>query len=214
MRTLLILLLGLASCQAPPPPAPKPDPGARKREVLALLESLERSFYSHWGSVEATKEYASLRDDDIPILREVADSNGDQALMALRVLAKRAPSEHFSPAAKAILYWTVFARDVVVNRLGLLSKDGFLPGVYGQEVIALGPDAAPYFQQSLRDVRRVAVLGEREQREGRIRQDRVCDYAWAILCTVFGRPMQVVEDPRLRDDQIRELDLWLDRRRK
>lgn len=214
MRTLLILLLGLASCQAPPPPAPKPDPGARKREVLALLDSLERSFYTHWGSVEGTKEVASLRDTDVPILREVADSNGEQALTALRVLAKRAPSERFSPSAKAILYWTVFARDGVINRWGLITKDGFLPGVYGQEVIALGADAAPYFQQSLRDERRVGVLGEREQREGRIRQDRVCDYAWAILCTMFGRPMQVVEDPRLRDDQIHQLDLWLDRRKK
>jgi len=214
MRTLLILLLGLASCQAPAPPAPKPDPGARKREVLALLDSLERSFYSHWGSVESTKEYAALRDGDVPILREVADSNGEQALTALRVLAKRAPSERFSPAAKAILYWTVFARDVVVNRWGLFTKDGFLPGVYGQEVIDLGPAAAPYFQQSLRDERRVAVFGVQEDRQNRIRQDRVCDYAWAILCATFGRRMQVVEDPRLRDDQIRELDLWLDRRRK
>ena len=214
MRTLLILLLGLASCQAPPPPAPKPDPGARKREVLALLESLERSFYSHWGSVEATKEYASLRDDDIPILREVADSNGDHALMSLRILAKRAPGERFSPAAKGILYWTVFARDTFYNRWGLVSKSGFLPGVYGQEVLMLGAAAAPYFQQSLRDTRRIAVFGTEEERTSRRQQDRVCDYAWVLLATIFGRPVAYHEDPRLRDPQIHELDLWLDRRGK
>jgi hypothetical protein len=214
MRKLLIVLLGLASCQAPPPPAPKADPDARRKEVLALLDSLERSFYSHWGSVETTKEYAALRDADVPLLREVADSNGPNALQALRVLAKRAPGERFSPAAKAILYWTVFAKDIVYNRWGLISKDGFLPGVYGQEVIDLGVAAAPYFQQSLRDERRVAVFGAAEERDSRNRQERVCDYAWMILATSFGRPVQVTEDPRLRDTQIHELDLWIDRRKK
>jgi hypothetical protein len=214
MRKILILLLALASCQAPPPPAPKPDPDARRKEVVALLSSLENAFYSHWGSVESTREFSSLRETDIPLLREIADSNGEQALTALRVLAKRAPAERFSPAAKAILYWTVFARDTIYNRWGLLSRSGFLPGVYGQEVIDLGAPAVPYFQQSLRDERRIAVLGTTEARTSRIQQDRVCDVAWAILATMFGRPMDYVEDPRLRDTQIHELDLWLDRRKK
>src|SRR5438552_1580785 len=107
----LVLALLLASCGTPPQ---KPSPPARgdvRAETLALLESLERSFYSHWGSVESTAEYRRLRDDQIPFLREIADSNGDQALMALRVLARRAPEERFTPSAKAILYWSAFQRD-------------------------------------------------------------------------------------------------------
>jgi len=215
MRKILILLLGLASCHSPPAsPAPKADPDARKQEVVALLAALERNFYAHWGSVESTAEYAKLRDLDVPVLREIADSNGEQALMALRILAKRAPGERFSPAAKGILYWTVFARDTVYNRWGVISKSGFLPGVYGQELLMLGAPAAPYFQQSLRDQRRIAVFGTEDGRQSRIQQDRVCDYAWVLLATIFDRPLAYHEDPRLRDPQIHELDLWLDRRKR
>ncbi|MBV8878784.1 MAG: hypothetical protein JO332_02360 [Planctomycetaceae bacterium] len=213
MRPFLILLLALASCHGPPPPAPKADPDARRKEVVALLDSLEKEFYAHWGSVESTPQVAALRDGDLPLLRELADSNGPQALTALRILSKRAPAERFSPAAKAILYWTVFARDVVYNRWGVISKSGFLPGVYGQEVLNLGTAAAPYFQQSLRDKRRVSVFGTEDERQSRIQQDRVCDYAWVLLATIFDRPLAYHEDPRLRDPQIRELDLWLDRRK-
>lgn len=211
----LILLLGLGSCQAPPPPpAPVADPDAPRKEVHELLEALDRSFYSHWGSVESTPEYRKFRDEHVPILRELADANGDHALTALRVLAKRAPSERFSPAAKAILYWTEFARDRVYNRWGVISKSGFLPGVYGQEVLDLGAAAAPYFQQSLRDQRRIAVFGAEDERQSRIQQDRVCDYAWILLATIFDRPLAYHEDPRLRDPQIHDLDVWMDRRKK
>jgi hypothetical protein len=57
------------------------------------------------------------------------------------------------------------------------------------------------------------VVGVEEERNGRIREDRVCDYAWVMLATMFDRPLGYHEDPRLRDPQIKELDLWLDRRR-
>ncbi|HZE98489.1 MAG TPA: hypothetical protein VE981_15765 [Planctomycetota bacterium] len=213
MPRFLMLLLLLAGCSAPPPPPPAPDPSLRKREVVALLESLEKSFYSHWGSLESTAEYQKLRDGDQGILRELADANGDQALMALRVLAKRSPAERFSPDAKAILYWTVFAHDIVYNRWGVISKSGFLPGVYGQELLTLGAAVAPYFQQSLRDQRPVAVFGREEERTSRIQHDRVCDYAWVLLASIFDRPLAYHEDPRLRDPQIHELDVWLDRRK-
>jgi len=214
MRKILILILGLAPCHAPPPPAPRVDPDARKREVVELLASLEKKFYQHWGSVESTAEYSRLRDEDVPLLREIADSNGEYALLSLRILAKRAPGERFSPAAKAILYWTAFARDTVFNRWGIISKGGFLPGVYGQEVLTLGAPVAPYFQQSLHDERRIAVFVREDERQSRIQQDRVCDYAWVLLATIFDRPLAYHEDPRLRDPQIHDLDLWLDRRKK
>jgi len=213
-EVILLLLLGLASCQSLPPAAPTVDPDALRKEVLPLLESLDKTFYSHWGSVESTPEYRKLRDEHVPVLRAIADSNGDHALVALRVLAKRAPSERFKPEAKAILYWTVFARDPIQNRWGVITNSGFLPGVYGQEVLELGAAAAPYFQQSLRDKRRVVLFGKEEERTSRIQQDRICDYAWILLATIFDRPLAYHEDPRLRDPQIHELDVWLDRRRK
>jgi hypothetical protein len=211
LRVLLLALM--ASCAAPPPPrAAAPDRAAVRAETVALLESLEKNFYSHWGSVESTADYARLRDEQIPILRDIADSNGEQALMALRVLAKRAPSERFTPSAKAILYWTVFQREAVFNRWGVISKSGFLPGVYGYELMAIGGPAGPVFQKSLRDRRRAPVFGSEEERTSRIQEDRVCDYAWVMLATMFDRPLAYHTDPRLRDPQIQELDLWLDRR--
>jgi hypothetical protein len=178
------------------------------------MESLEKSFYSHWGSVESTADYARLRDEHLPVLREMADSNGEHALMALRVLAKRAPGESFTLAAKAIIYWTVFQRDDLFNRWGVISKSGFVPGVYGHEMLAIGPAVAPYLQRSLRDTRRAPVFGGEEERTNRIQGDRVCDYAWVFLATMFDRPLAYNPDPRLRDPQIHELDVWLDRRRK
>jgi hypothetical protein len=217
---VLVLLLAsgstlvTAGCSAPSPaPRPQVDPEAVKAEAASLLESLEKSFYSHWGSVESTSEYRRLREDHLPILRQIADSNGEHALMALRVLAKRAPGERFTPAAKAIIYWTVFQRDDRFNRWGLISKAGFVPGVYGHELLALGSAAAPYLQRSLRDGRRAPVVGVEEERTGRINVDRVCDYAWIFLATIFDRPLAYHADPRLRDSQIRDLDIWLDRRR-
>lgn len=215
MPRFLIALLLLASCSAPPPPAPPaPDPGALKREAAGLLEALEKNFYQHWGSVESTAEYRKFRDEHVPVLRAIADSNGEHALVALRVLAKRAPSETFKPEAKAILYWTVFERDALFNRWGMITKSGFLPGVYGQEVLSLGPAVAPYFQRSLRDRRRADVFGTEDARTSRLQGDRVCDYAWVLLATIFDRPLAYHADPRLRDPQIQELDVWLDRRKK
>jgi hypothetical protein len=205
--------MALAACGAPPPRPAPPDPAKIRAEAVAILDSLELSFYSHWGSVESTSDYARLRDEHLPILREIADANGEHALMALRILAKRAPGERFSPSAKAILYWSVFQRETTFNRWGVISKSGFLPGVYGSELLAIGAAAGPYFQKSLRDTRRAPVTGGEEERINRIQQDRVCDYAWVLLATIFDRPLAYHEDPRLRDPQIRELDLWLDRRR-
>jgi len=212
MPRLLILLVLLASCSAPPPPPPRPDPVPLKKEVLGILEALEKTFYQHWGSVESTADYRRIRDEHVPVLRAIADSNGEGALMALRILAKRAPAERFSPEARAILYWTVFERDTLYNRWGIISKSGFLPGVYGQELLALGPAVAPFFQRSLRDQRRVAVFGAEDERTSRLQEDRVCDYAWVLLATIFDRPLAYHADPRLRDPQIRELDVWVDRR--
>src|SRR6185503_10493037 len=204
----------LASCAAPPPAPPPRDPADPRADAVALLASLERSFYSHWGSVDSTAEVRRLRDDQLPILREIADSNGEHALMALRILARRAPAERFSPTAKAILYCTVFQRDTFFNRWGVISKSGFIPGVYGHELMGLGDAASPFLQKSLRDTRRAPVFGGEEERTSRIQGDRVCDYAWVLLATMYDRPLAYHADPRLRDPQIQELDLWLDRRRK
>jgi len=212
-RSAIVLLLLSASCGAPAAvPVRKPDPAAIRAEAIALMESLEKSFYSHWGSVESTSQYAQLREDHLPVLREIVDSNGQHALMALRVLAKRTPGEPFTRAAKAILYWTVFQRDDLFNRWGVITKSGFVPGVYGHELLAIGPAVAPYLQRSLRDTRRAPVFGVEEERTGRIQEDRVCDYAWIFLATMFDRPLTYNPDPRLRDPQIHELDIWLDRK--
>lgn len=214
MKRAGVLLL-MAACGAPPPaPRPTADPAAVRAEATSLLASLEKTFYSHWGSVESTAEVRRLRDDHLPVLREIADSNGEHALMALRVLAMRAPAETFSPAAKAIIYWTVFQRDDRYNRWGVISKSGFVPGIYGHELLALGAAAAPYLQKSLRDARRAPVLGGEEERNSRIQGDRVCDFAWVFLATIFNRPLAYHEDPRLRDPQIHELDLWLDKEKR
>jgi hypothetical protein len=212
-RTLTLLLL-LASCGTPAPAPAAPQRDDVRAETLALLESLERSFYSHWGSVDSTPEYRRIRDEQVPILREIADSNGEYALMALRILERRAPAERFSPAAKAILYWTAFQRETFFNRWGVISKTGFIPAVYGHEMMSLGAAAAPYLQKSLRDTRRAPVFGGEDERTGRIQADRVCDFAWVMLATIFDRPLAYHADPRLRDPQIQELDLWLDRRGK
>lgn len=213
--TALLFLLLTAGCGAPAAaPSRPPDPAKGRAEAAALMESLERSFYSHWGSVESTPEYGRLREEHLPVLREIVYSNGEHALMALRVLAKRAPGESFTPAAKAILYWTVFQRDDRFNRWGVITKAGFVPGVYGHELLAIGPAAAPYLQKSLRDTRRAPVFGgAEEERTSRLQADRVCDYAWIFLATIFDRPLAYHADPRLRDPQIQELDVWLDRRK-
>jgi hypothetical protein len=216
MKRALPLVL-LVSCAAPPPPEsatpPPPDPAVLRTEARAALAALERSFYEHWGSVERSAPYARLRPEHVPFLRELADANGDHALMALRVLAKLAPAERFSDAARAILYAGALERETNYARWGMITPRGFLPGVYGAELLALKGAAAPYLQKLLADRRRAPVAGGEGERTSRLQGDRVCDYAWVFLATIFDRPLVYYEDPGLRDEQIRQLDLWLDRRR-
>jgi hypothetical protein len=210
------LSLLLASCAAAPPAAPvaTPAPAASREEAIRVLAALERNFYLHWGAVEKTAEVATLRAGHVPFLREIADANGELALMAYRVLRKVAPAETFSEAAKAILYVTAFEREDNFTRWGVISAGGFQPGVYGDELLALRGEPVRYLQKSLRTTRRARVLGTDEtERENRIRGDRVCDYAWVILSTLLRRPYAYAPEPENRDPRIHDFDLWLDRRR-
>jgi hypothetical protein len=146
----------------------------------------------------------------VPALRELADGNRPGALGALRVLAKLAPAERFSAEAKAILYATALQAETDYSRWGLISPSGFLPGVYGRELLELGPAAAPYLRPLLADGRRARIAGSEVNR---IQGDRVCDYAWIFLAEVFDRPLSYAPDPSRRDPQIRELDAWLGARK-
>ncbi len=175
-----------------------------------MLDRLEAGFHSHWGSIEKTPEFGRLERAHAPFLREEADANGPRALMALRALARLAPEERFSPAAKAILYAAALARDVDFTRWGVVAPSGFLPGVYGQELLELGKISTPYLRPLLRDRRRAPVSIEPA---GRVQGDRVCDYAWVFLATLHDRPLAYHAAPDARDEQIRQMDLWLDRRR-
>lgn len=191
------------------PPAAPPPPGPDRREVVEILDRLEASFYTHWGAVERTREFARLSAAHVPLLREIAEANGDRALAALRVLDRLAPGEGFTPGARAILYASALGRERNFLRWGTISDSGFLPGVYGDEILTLGEIAAAPLRRLLGEVRRATVVGARWA-EGR--EDRVCDYAWVLLSAICGRPFEYPRDPRDRDTLIRSFDLWLGRR--
>jgi len=177
-----------------------------------VLSSLESDFYRHWGAVEKTAMYASLTPAQVPLLREIADANGEQALMACRVLRRLAPAERFSDGARAILYASVFERETNYARWGTLSKSGLLPSVYADEALSLGLEILPFFRKSLQDRRRAPFQGgPDEERSNRAQGDRVCDYAWTLLAALLRRPVDYVPDPERRDYQIRDFDLALDR---
>lgn len=210
------LLLWATSCAAPPPPpaVPPPVPTVTREEVVRALAALERSFYVHWGAVEGTPDFARLRDAHVPILREIADANGEPALMAYRVLRRLAPAEAFSDAARAILYVTAFERERNFLRWGAITKDGLIPGVYGDEMMSLGGEVVPFLRKSLANRRAAPVQGgEALERANRLRGDRVCDYAWVFLATLRGRPYTYPADAEVRDPEIRAFDLGLDARR-
>jgi hypothetical protein len=212
------LLLLLCSCAAPPPPRPDPpppapDPALLRSETAAVLAALDRDFPLHWGSVETTAAFRTLRREHVPFLRELADANGPRALTALRVLARLAPGEKFGDSARAILYVTAFEGELNFSRWGVVAPSGFLPGVYGSELLACGKAAVPFLRKLLSDRRRAPVPGSGSEETNRRQGDRVCDYAWVFLATILDRPMTYHADPGKRDLQIRELDLWLDRRR-
>jgi hypothetical protein len=146
----------------------------------------------------------------VPFLREIADGNRVGALGALRVLDRLAPEARAPKEGRAIVYATALEAETEFSRWGLMSPSGFLPGVYGRELLELGPAAAPYLGRLLADRRRAPVFGSDVNR---IQGDRVCDYAWIFLATVFDRPLSYAPDPSRRDPQIRELEGWLERRR-
>ncbi len=207
-KTCLAALLFLASCTAAlPPPAP-PAPPPSKEEVIKILEALENSFYDHWGAVEKTADFGRLGAAHVPVLRELADANGDHALMAFRVLARLAPREEFSREARGFLYASAMARERDFVRWGVISEDNLLPAVYGQELLSLGAAAEAPLRRLLTDHRSAPVNGNI-----RLRDDRVCDYAWVFLAKILGRPFKYDPNPYNRDPQIRAMDLWFDRRR-
>lgn len=211
-RALVLCLAPLLGCAAPrgrtsTPPAPARD---LKAEAKAALDALEASFYTHWGALERAPEFARLGREHLPALREDVDSNGPRAVLALRALERLAPEERIRPSAKAILYATALGREADFTRWGAITPSGFLPGVYGQELLDLGALAAPYLRPLLRDGRRAPASAERA---GRVSGDRVRDYAWVFLATIYDRPLAYHPDPERRDEQIRQFDLWLDRRK-
>ncbi len=217
---ILVLAGILASCsgEAVREAPPREDPAILERrlrdEAREALEALERTFYVHWGAVEGTAEYGRLGNAHGPALRETVQANGDLALMALRVLRRRSIREEHSREARAILYVSALGREQNFLRWGIISPRGFVPAVYGRELLGLGPAAAPYLRKLLGDRRRAFVFGDPEgERSNRLQGDRVCDYAWVFLAEIFDRPLAYAEDPRDRDPQIRALDLWLGRRR-
>lgn len=211
-RALALLLL--SSCASPPPPAaPTPEPPATKAEVVELLSALEAGFHLHWGAVEGTPEFRRVRRAHEPFLRAIVDANEPEALMAMRVLARRAPQMRFSEDARAIVYVTALQRERNFLRWGAISGTGFLPGVYGEELAGLKPAAVPFLRKLLSDRRRAPVEGGEAGRANGRQGDRVCDYAWILLAAILERPFKYAEDPRDRDDAIRAFDLALDRPR-
>lgn len=208
----------LAGCAGTPPEPPRvaaaleADPVRLRREVLEVLEVLERGFYEHWGAVERSAAYARLRPEHGPELRRIAEANVEESLMALRVLDRLEPRERFDAEARAILYVSALKREVNFARWGILMERGLFPGVYGHELLCLGRSAAPYLRGLLGDRRRAPVFGAGSaDRENVRRGDRVCDYAWVLLAAILGRPVAYDADPERRDAAIRRFDRELDR---
>lgn len=209
---LLLALSGveglLAACAAPPErPAPfERPPAAWRGEAERIVAELEAKFYEHWGSVEGTEPYRRLKDDHLPWLLRIVDENGDSALMALRIIARRWPVEAGSDERRAILYAEGLRRERNFRRWGSITGSGFLPGVYGHELLALKRAAVPYVRKLLADTRRAQVAGGNDERTSEREEWRVCDYAWVFLAAILDRPLAWSVDPRDRDPQIRRLD--------
>lgn len=212
---LVVLVLLLGGCAAPTPaPPPAPPAADPRREALEVLQALEAGFADHWGSVETTAAFRRLSSaHEIP-LREIADANGPLALMALRVLDRLASKEVFTPEARAHIYAAAFGRETDFARWGVVGPTGFLPGVYGAELLALGDAATGPLRPRLVDRRRAPIrAGRAEEAANRLQGDRVCDYAWIFLATIHDRPLAYFTEAARRDEAIRRFDLWLDRRK-
>lgn len=207
-----ILILG-AGCLAPTARAvPRPEPVPLREELRGLLESLEATFYTHWGAVEGTPEFHAFRPVHVTPLRDWVESNHPLSLMALRVLLRLDPGAEVKPAARAILMASALVRESNFTRWGVISPSGFMPGVYGSDLLALGREGVGPLHKLLRDTRRAPVWGGEGERINLAQGDRVCDYAWVFLATILDRPLAYHSNPARRDPQIHDLDLWLDRR--
>ena len=214
MRTSILLLL-LTACSAPPPPpppAPLPPKPPLAQETLTALSALEATFYTHWGSIDNTEPFGRLGLEHVPPLLEAAHSGGTRSLMAFRILTRLAPDESFSEEAKAILYTSALRREKDFSRWGVISKQEYLPGVYGDELMKIGEAVVPFLRDLLSDRRLAPVIASPGVWQNRANRDRVCDYAWVMVAKIVGRKTVYRNEPRLRDPQIREMGYWLDRR--
>ena len=212
-RCVALLLLGACAVPSAPPPSPAPPSPDRRREALDVLQALETGFDDHWGSFESTAAFRRLTDDHVPHLRDIAGANGPFALTALRALDRLVPDAGFSSSARAHIYAGALGRETNFARWGAVGPSGFLPGVYGAELMKLGKTATDPLRPLLADRRRAPIrAGRAEEAANRLQGDRICDYAWIFLATIHDRPLAYFTDPAQRDEEIRRFDLWLDRR--
>jgi hypothetical protein len=203
------LLSVLTACGGVPESTTRTESKPPSREATLLrLRELEDSFYSHWGSLEGTAAFKALGEEHRANLRERVEGGQELALMALRVL--KAKGEHYPKELEALLYGAALGREHDFARWGVIGPSGFLPGVYGGELLELGKAAVPVLHRLLSDRRRAWVMGSAANR---IQGDRICDYAWVFLATILDLPLAYHPDPARRDVSIRELDLTLNRRR-
>lgn len=137
-------------------------------------------------------------------LLEHINAGQTTAFLALEALRVTDPAAYAAipESNRSEIYGRALRDSVLFNAWGL-------PGRYLTETssafVGLGPAAINVLAPLLSDQRPASLEDSKEATTSVIYRNRVCDYAWVLICEIQGRACTYFRDPAERDQAIQAL---------
>jgi hypothetical protein len=137
------------------------------------------------------------------LMGHVAEADAE-SFLALEALRIHFPGDWaaIAPAQRAAIYARHLETEHWFNVWG---QPGEPSTDTAQALIGLGPAAIPYLAPLLDSKRPAMSSGSEDATISRLAQYRVCDYAWAFIAQLQGRPVTSSTNPEDRDREIEKM---------
>ena len=103
---------------------------------------------------------------------------------------------------RADIYVDALKNSLFYNAWGL---PGYQLTVTAHALIDLEEKATEALRPLLTDYRLAPLSGSEDATTSTMYGNRICDYAWVLICEIRGRPYEYLESPSERDQEIEKL---------
>lgn len=152
-------------------------------------------------SIDIARQLGSLAPS---LLLQHINANGQTAFLALEVLREvDLDAYNAVPAGqRAGIYVSSLENSTYFNAWGV---PGYQLTATADALMALGDEAVVRLRPLLNDRRIAPLEGSQEATTGAMHGNRVCDYAWALLCGIRRTPCEYSQSPDDRDRAIQAM---------